>query len=637
MTVEDKRGSSSCEDDAMDNFPIGMRVLAVDDDPTCLRVLEGLLRKCQYHVTTTNQAITALKMLRENRNNFDLIISDVNMPDMDGFKLLELVGLEMDLPVIMLSSHSDTKLVMKGIQHGACDYLLKPCRLEELKNIWQHVLRKKKVEPKNKNKSSNNNNDREYSEENRNGETNAVSGDQNGRVNKRRKDQDQDDDDDEDGDEDDQDNEESNQKKPRVVWSVELHRKFVQAVNQLGLEKAVPKKILDLMNVDGLTRENKYRLYLKRINTTSQQEANMVAAFGPNAFGDFQALTGAGRYPNTGISPYQSGSVLSRLNAPSPSLSLRGIPSTGLIQPGHSQTFNNNFNFLGKFQSSVVHPTNNLFQVNQLAQNKPTTGHGDFNPTNFSFTDTRGLIGRPNNSVPSLASNPLIGQVNPQSRTSFGNPSFDLGVRSTTFVDQSRSVDSWQAGGVPSSRFPSNSTAFNDPFSQIQLPANNLRDNASPNSSQIGNNNPIDFSSSVAVPSPLEDSRSAVSCQMGLIGNVIQNYPAKQTWDEHRQDFGNNSFGSANNGPVTSLGQSIDQSNAMNGKLRSNDNNYLLEQQTKTNENFMQNNFDPLDDLMSVMMKRDSATNGMQQQNDGLLMDGGELGFDAYSLGSSCI
>lgn len=53
-----------------------------------------------FAVTTTSQAITALKLLRENKNNFDLVISDVHMPDMDGFKLLELVGLEMDLPVI---------------------------------------------------------------------------------------------------------------------------------------------------------------------------------------------------------------------------------------------------------------------------------------------------------------------------------------------------------------------------------------------------------------------------------------------------------------------------------------------------------------------------------------------------------
>lgn len=58
-------------------------------------------------VTTTNQAITALNLLRENKNKFDLVISDVHMPDMDGFKLLELVGLEMDLPVISESTTFD--------------------------------------------------------------------------------------------------------------------------------------------------------------------------------------------------------------------------------------------------------------------------------------------------------------------------------------------------------------------------------------------------------------------------------------------------------------------------------------------------------------------------------------------------
>lgn len=59
---------------------------------------------CCFTVTTTSQARTALAMLRENKYRFDLVISDVHMPDMDGFKLLELVGLEMDLPVISINT-----------------------------------------------------------------------------------------------------------------------------------------------------------------------------------------------------------------------------------------------------------------------------------------------------------------------------------------------------------------------------------------------------------------------------------------------------------------------------------------------------------------------------------------------------
>lgn len=193
--------------------------------------------------------------------------------------------------VSVLSAHGDTKLVMEGISHGACDYLLKPVRMEELKNIWQHVLRKKKkLGPKDQNKSPSQDQDQGPHENGEGGQDPAAMGsvDQNGKSNRKRKDQDEDEE--EDGEDDENESEDpSSQKKPRVVWSVELHRKFVAAVNQLGIDsessrtidmmlcvscvdllfpnaflpplyltiaEAVPKKILDLMDVEGLTREN---------------------------------------------------------------------------------------------------------------------------------------------------------------------------------------------------------------------------------------------------------------------------------------------------------------------------------------------------------------------------------------------
>mmetsp|Transcript_20045 Transcript_20045/g.65322 ORF Transcript_20045/g.65322 Transcript_20045/m.65322 type:complete len:165 (-) Transcript_20045:37-531(-) len=64
-------------------------------------------------------------------------------------------------------------------------------------------------------------------------------------------------------------------KRPRLVWTPQLHSRFVDAVNHLGVETAVPKTIMQLMNVDGLTRENvashlqKYRLYLRRLNAAA--------------------------------------------------------------------------------------------------------------------------------------------------------------------------------------------------------------------------------------------------------------------------------------------------------------------------------------------------------------------------------
>lgn len=304
-------GGTNSSSMVSDQFPVGLRVLVVDDDTTCLRILEQMLRKCSYHVTTCCQATVALNLLRERKGCFDVVISDVHMPDMDGFKLLELVGLEMDLPVIMMSADGRTSAVMRGIKHGACDYLIKPVRLEELKNIWQHVVRKKwngsrdveqssSIEETDRHKRSSD--DIEYA-------SSANEGtDGNWKVHKKRKDAKEEEDD---GDLDNDDP--STSKRPRVVWSVELHQQFVAAVNQLGIDKAVPKRILELMNVPGLTRENvashlqKFRLYLKRLSGVAQQQSGIsnvyfgsgesIGKLHPLSGVDIQTLAASGQIP----------------------------------------------------------------------------------------------------------------------------------------------------------------------------------------------------------------------------------------------------------------------------------------------------------------------------------------------------
>lgn len=95
-----------------------------------------------------------------------------------------------------MSADKEQKTIKAGVDKGACDYLIKPLREEELKNIWQHIVRK-----------------------NLRAKTTAKVG--------------QDDDD-----------SSSAPKKPRVVWSLERHQKFINAVNHIGLDSMSPLPII---------------------------------------------------------------------------------------------------------------------------------------------------------------------------------------------------------------------------------------------------------------------------------------------------------------------------------------------------------------------------------------------------------
>ncbi|KAL1194728.1 Two-component response regulator ARR2 [Cardamine amara subsp. amara] len=371
-----------------DPFPTGLRVLVVDDDPTCLMILEKMLRTCLYKVTKCNRAEIALSLLRKNKNGFDIVISDVHMPDMDGFKLLEHVGLEMDLPVIMMSADDSKSVVLKGVTHGAVDYLIKPVRIEALKNIWQHVVRKKRNEwnvSEHSGSIEDTCGDRQQQQQQRDDADNNSSSVNEGncRSSRKRKQEEVD----EQGD-DKEDT--SSLKKPRVVWSVELHQQFVAAVNQLGVDKAVPKKILEMMNVPGLTRENvashlqKYRIYLRRLGGVSQHQGNLNhsfmtgqdPSFGPlsslNGF-DLQALAVAGQLPAQSLAQLQAAghgrsSLTKSGMSVSPLVDQRSIfnfeNSKIRFGDGHGQTMNN-----GNKQMNLLHGVPMGMEPKQFAGN----------------------------------------------------------------------------------------------------------------------------------------------------------------------------------------------------------------------------------------------------------------------------
>ncbi|KAL9456993.1 hypothetical protein AB3S75_006096 [Citrus x aurantiifolia] len=430
-------GSSRAADVAVpDQFPAGLRVLVVDDDITCLRILEQMLRRCLYNVTTCSQAAVALNILRERKGCFDVVLSDVHMPDMDGFKLLEHIGLEMDLPVIMMSADGRVSAVMRGIRHGACDYLIKPIREEELKNIWQHVVRKRW----NENKEHENSGSLEETDHHKRGSdeieyASSVNEGTEGTFKAQRKRISAKEEDDGELESDDP----STTKKPRVVWSVELHQQFVSAVNQLGIDKAVPKRILELMNVPGLTRENvashlqKFRLYLKRLNGVSQQGGITNSFCAPietnvklGSLGrfDIQALAASGQIPPQ---------TLAALHA-----ELLGRPTGNLVtavdQPALLQA---------TLQGPKCIPADHGFGVwasNSLGAVASTSNLGGLNPQN-------------GNMLMDILHQQQQKQQNQQSQqqSTLSETSRSISVQPSCLVVPSRSSASFQAGNSPAS------------------------------------------------------------------------------------------------------------------------------------------------------------------------------------------
>jgi len=124
-------------------------LLIIDDDPNTLASLARAFRMEGYEVTLADHAAKALQLAREQ--NFDLIFSDVVMPDKNGIVLLEeMRAAGVNSPVVMMSGQATLEMAVRATKLGALDFLEKPLSTEKLLLTVENALRLKRLEDENR-------------------------------------------------------------------------------------------------------------------------------------------------------------------------------------------------------------------------------------------------------------------------------------------------------------------------------------------------------------------------------------------------------------------------------------------------------------------------------------------------------
>lgn len=107
------------------------RVLLVDDQPELRRIFRRSLVKLGHEVMEAPNGRAAVELVR--KEHFDVVISDVRMPDMDGVELLhQLCEHDAELPVILVSGGFDAEAEQAAAEYGAFEYLMKPLAFDKL-------------------------------------------------------------------------------------------------------------------------------------------------------------------------------------------------------------------------------------------------------------------------------------------------------------------------------------------------------------------------------------------------------------------------------------------------------------------------------------------------------------------------
>lgn len=104
-------------------------ILVVDDSPTIVKFVSFSLKNRGFDVLTASDGMDAIEKLSNHSSSIDLIITDLNMPNVDGYEFISTLRRNskyQEIPIIILSSEEEEADKKKGLESGASSYLVKP-------------------------------------------------------------------------------------------------------------------------------------------------------------------------------------------------------------------------------------------------------------------------------------------------------------------------------------------------------------------------------------------------------------------------------------------------------------------------------------------------------------------------------
>ena len=125
-----------------------VKILIIDDEKSILDLLSVVFKKEGYRVETSLSAKTALELI--DKEEFDLILTDIKLPQMSGMKILKYVKEKYPaMPVVMITAYGTIKQAIEALKMGAMDYIVKPFNMEELKIIVAQGLENRRIQQEN--------------------------------------------------------------------------------------------------------------------------------------------------------------------------------------------------------------------------------------------------------------------------------------------------------------------------------------------------------------------------------------------------------------------------------------------------------------------------------------------------------